>query len=554
MRRRDFMKASAALGAVGGLLPQRLHADVQDHLWQGYNFGSPQVTNRLDQGPFGILQDDGWYTIFVTHASREHIRNFGTGLVGYTWEENGPALTVQCGKDTLEQSVEKMASLPFVDVLYIRCDWRDIHKGLGKLELSPVWEATFDAAKRHNLGVAFRIQMSSPNIQPAKLSLPDFLHGEVPLVNIGRKSKANNTTFDFYEPRYDSPQFQKAFADLNELLAARFEGHPQLEYMDLMMYGFWGEGHTNDLPSPFPDYLTAEKTFVHMTELQMNTWKTTPLAVNTEPDISSVGNRQVQDMAVRAGCWLRSDSLIMDEPIQIEELANRPPWLAIVMEDGANRHYVLPEYAAEERECLAKLPPSMLAFVGHDIEERPTDDYPHEIGGPIDLPYRESAGYHALDIGTNYFGLWTEADNIRRYYEKYPDSLRAMEQRLGYRVRPSIIWQRKRYGTMELILGIVNDGVAGVPGILGVYAESIDGSVRIGGNLDAGQPYAGRMRQASMILPKGMDGQQIVLRAELEVKGVRRPVRWACHEKTNSDGSLTIRLKKGSDADWKKGV
>jgi hypothetical protein len=29
--------------------------------------------------------------------------------------------------------------------------------------------------------------------------------------------------------------------------------------MDLMMYGFWGEGHTNDLPNPFPDYLTGEK-------------------------------------------------------------------------------------------------------------------------------------------------------------------------------------------------------------------------------------------------------------------------------------------------------
>ncbi len=75
------------------------------------------------------------------------------------------------------------------------------------------------------------------------------------------------------------------------------------------------------------------------------------------------------------------------------------------------------------------------------------------IGGPMDRPYRESASFHALDIGTNYFGLWTEADNIRRYYEKYPDSLRAMEQRLGYRVRPSIIWQRKRYDTMELIVG-----------------------------------------------------------------------------------------------------
>jgi hypothetical protein len=106
----------------------------------------------------------------------------------------------------------------------------------------------------------------------------------------------------------------------------------------LMMYGFWGEGHTNDIPGPFPDYLTAEKTLVRMTQLQIDTWKKTPLAVNTEPDISHLGNRQVQDLAVRSGCWLRSDSLIMDEPIQIEELAHRPAWLATILEDGANRH------------------------------------------------------------------------------------------------------------------------------------------------------------------------------------------------------------------------
>jgi hypothetical protein len=291
-----------------------------------------------------------------------------------------------------------------------------------------------------------------------------------------------------------------------------------------------------------------------MTQLQIDTWKKTPLAVNTEPDISHTGNREVQDLAVRSGCWLRSDSIIMDEPIQIEELAHRPPWLATVLEDGSNRHYVLPEFAAEEQACLSKLPANKLAFVGHDTEDRPTDDYPHEIGGPIDRPYRESAGFHALDIGASYFGLWTEADNVRRYYQKYPDSLRAMEQRLGYRVRPSLIWQRKRYDTMELIVGVVNDGVAGVPGVLGIYAESMDGRMKLGGNLDAGQPYAGQFRQASIILPKGMDGQQIKLRAELDVKGVKRPVRWACHNPTNPDGSLTIRLKKGADTNWRKGV
>jgi hypothetical protein len=554
MLRRDFLKRGAIVAGASSLAPMRLLADVPDHLWEGYNFGCPTVTNRLDQGPFGISQDEGWFTIFVTQPSRGHIRNFGTGLVGYTWEENGPALSVQCGRQTLEQAVEQMAALPFVDVLYIRCDWRDVHAGPGKLQLSPVWDATFDAAKRHNLGVGFRIQLSSPNIQPKKLAMPDFVREKVPIVNIGHRSKEHHTSFDFYEPRYDHPEFQKAFDDLNELLAARFDGDANLEFMDLMMYGFWGEGHTNDIPSPFPDYLTAERTFVHMTSFQLEAWKKTPLAVNTQPDISNVGNRQVQDMVVRAGCWLRSDSLIMDEPIQIEELSHRPPWCAIVMEDGENRHYVLPEFAAEEKDCLSKLPDSMLRFVGPDDEAEANDDYPHKIGGPLDLPYRECAGFHALDIGTNYFALWTEADNIRRYYEKYPDSLHAMERRLGYRVRPSLIWQRKRYDTMELIVGIMNDGVAGVPGVLGIYAETLDGRMKIGGNLDAGQPYAGHMRQCSLILPKGMDGKQIKLRAELEVKGVRRPVRWACHERTNPDGSLTIRLKNGSDPDWKKGV
>ena len=66
MRRRDFMKAGAVLAGAGSLAPRRMWADVPDHLWEGYDFGRPSVSNRLDQGPFGITQDDGWFTIFVT--------------------------------------------------------------------------------------------------------------------------------------------------------------------------------------------------------------------------------------------------------------------------------------------------------------------------------------------------------------------------------------------------------------------------------------------------------------------------------------------------------
>src|SRR5437773_14784 len=94
--RSDFLKSSVKTGAVlagvSTFAARPAFADIPDHLWEGYNFGCPQVTNRLDQGPFGITQDEGWYTIFVTQPSRNHIRNFGAGFVGYTWEENGPAL------------------------------------------------------------------------------------------------------------------------------------------------------------------------------------------------------------------------------------------------------------------------------------------------------------------------------------------------------------------------------------------------------------------------------------------------------------------------------
>ena len=45
MRRRDFVKTGAVLGAVSSLMRPRMWADVPDHLWEGYDFGCPPVTS-----------------------------------------------------------------------------------------------------------------------------------------------------------------------------------------------------------------------------------------------------------------------------------------------------------------------------------------------------------------------------------------------------------------------------------------------------------------------------------------------------------------------------
>jgi hypothetical protein len=520
MNRRKFIKAGAAASLLSTVSPTPAQ-EVPTHNWDKYDFGAgPNVSDRLNQGPFGIEQDQGWYTVLVTSQSNKPVRNYGLGLVGYTWEEGGPSLAARAGKESLQQHVEKLSSLPFVDVLYIRCDWRDVQTRPGRLDLHPVFNSTFEAAKRHNLRVAFRIQMSNTEGQPGRLALPDFLQKEVPLVKIG---KTYGSTSDFVEPRYDHPRFQTAFKELNELLAREFDSNPLMEFVDLMMYGFWGEGHTSNLPNPLPDYLTAAKTFIEMTELQLDVWKNVPLAVNTQPDISSVGNREVLDLCVRAGCWLRSDSIVIEEPIQIEALANRPPWLAVVMEDGYYRQY--------------KVDPSYL----------PVD----EAG----INVLEKWMLHAIDLGANYWSLWTESDNLRRYYERYPNGFDTLQRRLGYRVRPAWIWQRKRYDTDEVIVAVSNDGAAGVPGVIRLSLEDLEGRIKMEGSLDAGHPYAGKVRQASFLLPKNSDGLKFKVRAVIETKGgIRRPIKWATAQPENPDGSITFELLRRDDKRWRKGV
>jgi len=90
------------------------------------------------------------------------------------------------------------------------------------------------------------------------------------------------------------------------------------------------------------------------------------------------------------------------------------------------------------------------------------------------------------------------------------------------------------------VLGMVNDGIAGVPGVLRLTVVSEDGAVNVSGGLDPGYPKPQGVRQAMLVLPEGVDWKGLRLKAELEVKGLRHPVRWACRQRTNDDGTLTL--------------
>jgi hypothetical protein len=175
---------------------------------------------------------------------------------------------------------------------------------------------------------------------------------------------------------------------------------------------------------------------------------------------------------------------------------------------------------------------------------------------------RDAAGINAMenymlhvpDLRANYWSLWTEADNLARYNATYPRGFERLRTSLGYRLRPSWVWQRKRHDTFELIVCVNNRGAAGVPGVLWLYVESTDKKLSLRGTLDRGHPYGGGLRQASFLLPKGFAGK-VFLSAQLEIRpGVRKPVAWACEQPVNADGSITVELKGENDRGWRKGV
>lgn len=505
MRRRDFMKAGA-LGAAAAYVPP--------HNFDKYDFGKgPVVQNRLNQGPFPADLYPSWTVVMALTPSVEMVHNYGMGLVTYLCDEVG---FLQPGGIRPEAALEELAQFPLGTNLYIRVNWKDLQQTPGRLDPNEIWKTSFALAKQYGKRIAFRVMISNPDIDG--YALPDFIREKVPMVKLGEWQRRQRE-----EPRCDHPYFQHAFEELMGLLAAEYDGHPDIEYVDTCMYGFWGEGHTWPLEkNPYPDYSAAEETFVKMLGIQTDHWKKTPLVTNTQPDFSRVGNSELVDRTIRQGDWLRTDTIFIENE-QIESLSNRPPW------------------------------------TGASIEVGISDGSPQSLGLNEGVTYSDNVISHVKDVGACYFSLWNwhriSAAGLRRYYEGYPHALNALSRSVGYRVRPSWIWTYEERGESGLIVGLVNDGIAGVPGVLRISVASPSGQVLRAGCLDPGYPLPGRVRQALLPLPKGTSWQGLRLKADLEVKGQWHPVRWACHQKLNDDGSLTLRPTSGlNDSDETGGM
>lgn len=148
---------------------------------------------------------------------------------GVGWTEGKP-IEYQKFEGSLENKNHPMTS-----IAYFRVYWRYLEPEPGKYNWEMIDHALRTAHERKQT-LMLRI---APYGQGPKDDVPDWYRK---LVGPNRKFQANYWIVDPEDPRY-----AEAFSKVITELGKRYDGHPDLESVDVAIVGFWGEGSGSDL-------------------------------------------------------------------------------------------------------------------------------------------------------------------------------------------------------------------------------------------------------------------------------------------------------------------
>lgn len=430
-------------------------------------------------------------------AFKGHIHNPGMGIISMAISDHmvtGYNLTDRSIQDKkppfsiTKQMLKEVTDFGYIDNLYIRVGWNDIQKREGKLDIIPEFEMAIEAAKEAGISWGFRIMQASPS-NPDEHLLPAFLEGKLPMRS-------------YYDGAYYGPspkklplyteEYLKYWGEMLQLLGDKYDSDISLEYGDLSGFGLWGEGHhgCHSKPGgPVEDLDVGSKEEIEavlsrLIQSHKQAFPSTPMVVN----LAMAEYQAVQD-EVAKGCWVRRDSYYK--------------W-----------------FQAEQAECgLQKSGNAAMIFEtvapGLEIEDSVDAAYRHSFFEMPDKMCDYGASYGI--VGFNPLDTLYAAHMMPQLYEPF-------KERVGYRIRPSIVWKVVRNdGKESLALGLVNDGVATPPGAVTITAETNGKKSQC---LIEGSELGRKMYLAEIPLPEGYD-REVILYMTLTMGKKTYPVRFA---------------------------
>ncbi len=118
----------------------------------------------------------------------------------------------------------------------------------------------------------------------------------------------------FWDPDFGDPVFLKKLDEFLGIMAERYDGNPNVAFVDIGSYGLWGEGHTH-MTSRVPDD-KADKIVRQHIDLYVKHFKHTLVNINDDVAGHDKPGRHfpLTDYAISKGVTLRDNSIMVQPP------------------------------------------------------------------------------------------------------------------------------------------------------------------------------------------------------------------------------------------------
>lgn len=183
---------------------------------------------------------------------------------GVEWSEERPTLRLP--------AAAKTPDFPPSTVAYCRWHWSTLEPEQGNVRWEII-DLALHEAKRNGQRLAFRLMPYDP-----KHPLPAWYR------NSGARRANSDSSKDanVWQPDFSDPLYFKFWSTLVMEAGKRYDGHPDLDSVDISTVGYWGEG--------WSDYMPEFAVRQRLIDVYLKAFRKTPLLMNfDEPEALSYG-------------------------------------------------------------------------------------------------------------------------------------------------------------------------------------------------------------------------------------------------------------------------
>jgi hypothetical protein len=195
---------------------------------------------------------------------------------GLGWSEEGPVGKLPPGAGAVD--------FPMSSISYCRWFWETLEPEQGKVRWEII-DAALREARAHHQALAIRLM---PYDQ--KHPLPEWYQKS----GAQRANRATDKDGKIWQPDFADPLYLKYWGAVVAEAGERYDGHPDLDSVDISSVGYWGEG--------WSDYMPAFDVQKKLLDLWLEAFKRTPLLMNFDEERALAYGTE-HGAGWRLDCW-----------------------------------------------------------------------------------------------------------------------------------------------------------------------------------------------------------------------------------------------------------